>query len=134
MMCVVFFFFFKHKTAYEMRISDWSSDVCSSDLLAALCPASAFLRSSSTSSFFDSLPISVFGNASRISMATGISCLPSLSFRKSLSCSRVKVAAHGFSLMKALADWPRYWSGQIGRAHVGHHVTHTHPVIRLMLD
>src|SRR3546814_9073907 len=31
--CVVYFFFFKQKTAYEMRISDWSSDVCSSDLL-----------------------------------------------------------------------------------------------------
>src|SRR3546814_3411339 len=31
----LFFFFFKQKTAYEMRISDWSSDVCSSDLLAA---------------------------------------------------------------------------------------------------
>src|SRR3546814_3090057 len=30
------FFFFKQKTAYEMRISDWSSDVCSSDLLARL--------------------------------------------------------------------------------------------------
>src|SRR3546814_6522067 len=29
------FFFFKQKTAYEMRISDWSSDVCSSDLEAA---------------------------------------------------------------------------------------------------
>src|SRR3546814_7544717 len=29
-----FFFFFKQKTAYEMRISDWSSDVCSSDLSA----------------------------------------------------------------------------------------------------
>src|SRR3546814_14566470 len=29
------FFFFKQKTAYEMRISDWSSDVCSSDLFAA---------------------------------------------------------------------------------------------------
>src|SRR3546814_5599281 len=29
----VLFFFFKQKTAYEMRISDWSSDVCSSDLL-----------------------------------------------------------------------------------------------------
>src|SRR3546814_3082021 len=28
------FFFFKQKTAYEMRISDWSSDVCSSDLLS----------------------------------------------------------------------------------------------------
>src|SRR3546814_3877061 len=30
------FFFFKQKTAYEMRISDWSSDVCSSDLGANL--------------------------------------------------------------------------------------------------
>src|SRR3546814_863812 len=30
--CSVLFFFFKQKTAYEMRISDWSSDVCSSDL------------------------------------------------------------------------------------------------------
>src|SRR3546814_18982278 len=29
-------FFFKQKTAYEMRISDWSSDVCSSDLIAAM--------------------------------------------------------------------------------------------------
>src|SRR3546814_1987039 len=33
LICVVFFFFFKQKTAYEMRISDWSSDVCSSDLI-----------------------------------------------------------------------------------------------------
>src|SRR3546814_3339085 len=32
----VFFFFFKQKTAYEMRISDWSSDVCSSDLVGAV--------------------------------------------------------------------------------------------------
>src|SRR3546814_7256900 len=31
---MLFFFFFKQKTAYEMRISDWSSDVCSSDLAA----------------------------------------------------------------------------------------------------
>src|SRR3546814_19973964 len=32
--CIIYciFFFFKQKTAYEMRISDWSSDVCSSDL------------------------------------------------------------------------------------------------------
>src|SRR3546814_8518151 len=32
------FFFFKQKTAYEMRISDWSSDVCSSDLRDGWCP------------------------------------------------------------------------------------------------
>src|SRR3546814_7807205 len=47
-LCMIFicvalfgFFFFKQKTAYEMRISDWSSDVCSSDLLRT--PATAFL-------------------------------------------------------------------------------------------
>src|SRR3546814_18612533 len=33
---IIFFFFFKQKTAYEMRISDWSSDVCSSDLFISL--------------------------------------------------------------------------------------------------
>src|SRR3546814_6484944 len=35
-MYLFFFFFFKQKTAYEMRISDWSSDVCSSDLWQGL--------------------------------------------------------------------------------------------------
>src|SRR3546814_16197104 len=33
MLLLYVFFFFKQKTAYEMRISDWSSDVCSSDLI-----------------------------------------------------------------------------------------------------
>src|SRR3546814_6554058 len=42
-MVLFIFFFFKQKTAYEMRISDWSSDVCSSDLLAALMIATARL-------------------------------------------------------------------------------------------
>src|SRR3546814_2374829 len=44
-MCI--FFFFKQKTAYEMRISDWSSDVCSSDLRRRIeprLPQDAFLR------------------------------------------------------------------------------------------
>src|SRR3546814_4111641 len=35
-------FFFKQKTAYEMRISDWSSDVCSSDLEQDRAPAKRF--------------------------------------------------------------------------------------------
>src|SRR3546814_18679647 len=42
-----FFFFFKQKTAYEMRISDWSSDVCSSDLSSL---ASAVVGISGTTS------------------------------------------------------------------------------------
>src|SRR3546814_1174474 len=36
LLCIcLYFFFFKQKTAYEVRISDWSSDVCSSDLIAS---------------------------------------------------------------------------------------------------
>src|SRR3546814_5916789 len=40
---VFVFFFFKQKTAYEMRISDWSSDVCSSDL-CLLVPVARLLH------------------------------------------------------------------------------------------
>src|SRR3546814_10489344 len=43
--CWIFVFFFKQKTAYEMRISDWSSDVCSSDLLAHSPRFSAYVAS-----------------------------------------------------------------------------------------
>src|SRR3546814_3725949 len=49
MMYYVLCFFFKQKTAYEMRISDWSSDVCSSDLrcmiIGARCRGAARLPS-----------------------------------------------------------------------------------------
>src|SRR3546814_1909854 len=43
------FFFFKQKTAYEMRISDWSSDVCSSDLIAAVLACMLFAALSGSS-------------------------------------------------------------------------------------
>src|SRR3546814_5096692 len=47
MWMVYMVFFFKHKTSYEMRISDWSSDVCSSDLSASgrsIVDAAALIR------------------------------------------------------------------------------------------
>src|SRR3546814_8802742 len=44
---LIFFFFFKQKTAYEMRISDWSSDVCSSDLFRCIAPDQRGYRGSS---------------------------------------------------------------------------------------
>src|SRR3546814_1278497 len=43
------FFFFKQKTAYEMRISDWSSDVCSSDLIPSRVWAKATMGSKTRS-------------------------------------------------------------------------------------
>src|SRR3546814_4757129 len=45
LVCLLIFFFFKHKTAYEMRISDWSSDVCSSDLMRRAADGIAILQS-----------------------------------------------------------------------------------------
>src|SRR3546814_10296179 len=49
MFCCVFFFF-KQKTAYEMRISDWSSDVCSSDLPARRSDVSPITKSTDSTS------------------------------------------------------------------------------------
>src|SRR3546814_9286412 len=46
------FFFFKQKTAYEMRISDWSSDVCSSDLPTGTSPPKSPLLSDPPDLFF----------------------------------------------------------------------------------
>src|SRR3546814_2479464 len=45
----IFFFFFRRKTAYELRISDWSSDVCSSDLLRARHAAGTAVRAAGVS-------------------------------------------------------------------------------------
>src|SRR3546814_7264026 len=52
----VLFFFFKQKTAYEMRISDWSSDVCSSDLSALSTSASGQGSPYFSSKSFSRLP------------------------------------------------------------------------------
>src|SRR3546814_4899405 len=59
----IYVFFFKQKTAYEMRISDWSSDVCSSDLaqsrakaLAKMQPIAAALEDPSLSFAFPDPP------------------------------------------------------------------------------
>src|SRR3546814_5269499 len=51
MLVLFVFFFFKQKTAYEMRISDWSSDVCSSDLPLA------WLLSATLARRMDNLPV-----------------------------------------------------------------------------
>src|SRR3546814_98362 len=51
----VFIFFFKQKTAYEMRISDWSSDVCSSDLPPAMRNSAPTFAFSSVSRYFSTM-------------------------------------------------------------------------------
>src|SRR3546814_8617484 len=63
-MCL--FFFFKQKTAYEMRISDWSSDVCSSDLALNLDLSYFFISDDNSTDEFGSREEVTFGVASRI--------------------------------------------------------------------
>src|SRR3546814_1613146 len=48
---MILFFFFKQKTAYEMRVSDWSSDVCSSDLPERRAACRALSRTSGRTPF-----------------------------------------------------------------------------------
>src|SRR3546814_13148103 len=72
MKLILLFFFFKQKTAYEMRISDWSSDVCSSDLYytgpaAALCLSCASTRSRQAIS----RPAAMINGADRKSVVLG---------------------------------------------------------------
>src|SRR3546814_4285642 len=47
------FFFFKQKTAYELRISDWSSDVCSSDLQIIVMYKGQVVETGTTAQIFD---------------------------------------------------------------------------------
>src|SRR3546814_6422878 len=70
-MCDIFFFFFKQKTAYDMRISDWSSDVCSSDLANAkgVEPLAPVLQSIDEAGSRAELAV-VMGRLSRLGLGT----------------------------------------------------------------
>src|SRR3546814_7396704 len=60
---VCLFFFFKQKTAYEMRISDWSSDVCSSDLIDSRDFLDAKLRAKAAALLPDGTRIAFTGGS-----------------------------------------------------------------------
>src|SRR3546814_4109378 len=76
-MCILIFCVFKQKTAYEMRISDWSSDVCSSDLQSQQDARGGFMFTGATtgSDFADFLlgiphaSSIAFGNADKYLVA-----------------------------------------------------------------
>src|SRR3546814_9778396 len=69
---MLFVFFFKQKTAYEMRISDWSSDVCSSDLLGGIPnPHIHLMYSDRVSDGIDRTPDRVFARFNPTHPAAG---------------------------------------------------------------
>src|SRR3546814_3979184 len=100
------FFFFKQKTAYEMRISDWSSDVCSSDLSSPKPPQNGQDQAHAADRH---------GLKKRCRSPT-----PSASVKCGLYQQHRPRTAIEQALQKDYRTSPSYWSVriQIGRAHV----------------
>src|SRR3546814_18561807 len=87
------FFFFKQKTAYEMRISDWSSDVCSSDLRLDLAGP---IRLAAPMSF----GIKVLG----VPLAAFMERHPAIEIELTLGDARHDLVAEGFDLALRIAS------------------------------
>src|SRR3546814_6822314 len=139
------FFFFKQKTAYEMRISGWSSDVCSSDLtVEGNMPRK---RKPSASVAGRKGAVAACAATPSSAMATKQKArLPACSFQLRMPCStssrgrrtplrkkRRMIAAVDTPCATGTAA-PRTGSRQIGRAHVSTPVTNAHLVCRLLLE
>src|SRR3546814_2262510 len=87
---ILIFFFFKQKTAYEMRISDWSSDVCSSDLAGVVGDRAIGHRHVQILADQHALATHVADIVQRLE-ALGHRCSPFVSFprkREPISCGR----------------------------------------------
>src|SRR3546814_1495235 len=112
MLLFLFFFFFKQKTAYEMRISDWSSDVCSSDLLLGVAQAIRLSRAAMRN--IRQNLIFAFGyNTIGIPIAAGV-LFPAFGL---LLNPMIAAAAMSLSSVSVIANALRL-RRQIGRAHV----------------
>src|SRR3546814_10411650 len=120
------FLFFKQKTAYELRISDWSSDVCSSDLTRTVCPLLNHGTYRFTLNCLDpvkkQMPAIQHGNWQQIDE-------PQVNGDHSHEEDEILQAAIDL-LAGNLSDFQR----QIGRAHVCTSVTNAHLVCSLLLE
>src|SRR3546814_4923466 len=106
---VIFFFFFKQKTAYELRISDWSSDVCSSDLPGILVVRYEDLLADPLDQFGRlARHFGISTDAARIRKAVEFSSFNQLQ-KLELTEGFVERSIHSERFFRA---------GQIGRAHV----------------
>src|SRR3546814_2599778 len=121
MLCCFVLFFFKQKTAYEMRISDWSSDVCSSDLQRDIGLAMQQAEESAQDVFIGE---ALAENLRRGKQRTGGKGLERL--------DEAMLVGRGEELL----DRPRAGRdlNQIGRAHVLTPVTNAPLVCRLLLE
>src|SRR3546814_10861603 len=135
---VYLFFFFKQKTAYEMRISDWSSDVCSSDL-QALDLIKSIAAQTNLLSVNANIEAHRSGDAGR-GFTVVAREIKSLAVDSNLTA--VEIDSQLALINKTAADFPARASlveqlatgvGQIGRATVSTPVTNANNILRLLL-
>src|SRR3546814_7920391 len=98
-MSVYWFFFFKQKTAYEMRISDWSSDVCASDLLASKS-AIVIVLGDGLRTVIDTVPSGTTGGRTSWTRSPVGKIVEQIGFSRVTSCE-VKAAAARASSLRA---------------------------------
>src|SRR3546814_3221094 len=126
-------FFFKQKTAYDMRISDWSSDVCSSDLFIAAPAASA--RNWPKDARNAAIAVLGLTRLAQQDAAAAEALLDTLAAPLALSAEQVTRVRYQLALWSAASYDPgaaKRLAGEIGRAHVCTPVTNAPPVCRLL--
>src|SRR3546814_17655984 len=116
------FFFFKQKTAYEMRISDWSSDVCSSDLFTIVEFAAGDTHIRTKGDFFGGSMTKTLANAHALfcGLKLEASYLARLDIVDNARANLMAARAKDRTVLKLAADnirfEDRYWRDEIGRA------------------
>src|SRR3546814_14469912 len=131
MLDLLSFFFFKQKTAYEMRISDWSSDVCSSDLVATKSTRNSTYHAMTRRAWKKKLLITVavpMVGRTRPRIVTGTTQLPAAATKRGCSrrnpeaharnqrCGRrasLKVAVHRLPVDRKSVVSGKRWSGRV---------------------
>src|SRR3546814_3797855 len=116
-----FLYFFKQKTSYEMRISDWSSDVCSSDLKTALQLSREVAGQLSSAGYYvkPQVLVDVVSYASRYVTVLGAVTSPGLvPIDRAYRVSEILARVGGKQDKGAEYLMLRRQDGEIGRAHV----------------
>src|SRR3546814_13849808 len=135
-LCLLFFFF-KQKTAYEMRISDWSSDVCSSDLINMGCPAkkvcnvwagSALMRDEALVARILSAVVCAVSVPVTLKIRTGWDAHHHNALaiaHIAEDCGIASLALHGRSRHPHYTGWTQYVTNAALKAHMSHPVATT---------
>src|SRR3546814_3449388 len=122
-----YFFFYKQKTEYEMRISDWSSDVCSSDLYIANRSSGKQGHAIATALARHGAETTLVSGPSHLPDPSGLKTVHVETAQEMLAACRAALPVEVAICAAAVADWRvaaaaqhklKTDNGQIGRAHV----------------